>query len=227
MTLNLWRQYRWPERLPAVARVIKGRQPDVVVLQEVQLDWRKSPLNQVEQLNRLLHFPYSLFIPSAQHNPQKGSLAVPPAQLGHGILSRFPVKRVEQLFLSQTKGESQRILLNFDVELAGERYPFSSIQFSDSPAGAEANLKEVLAMLALQGERRILAGGFNVVDLEKYRELYSKEYVASPEYFTYQSYPSEKTSLDHLLLPREYRFSSFECVPEKVSGHRALVARVE
>ena len=45
MTLNLWGYEQWDNRKDAVLSLINRQSPDVIALQEVQLDMKKSPVS--------------------------------------------------------------------------------------------------------------------------------------------------------------------------------------
>ena len=55
MTLNLWGYEQWDNRKDAVLSLINRQSPDVIALQEVQLDMKKSPVSQAS---------YRRFVPS-------------------------------------------------------------------------------------------------------------------------------------------------------------------
>ena len=41
------------------------------------------------------------------------------------------------------------------------------------------------------------------------------------------SYPIRKWTLDYVLIPKKYKFKSFECMGKGLSDHKALVTEVE
>ena len=185
-------------------------------------------MNQVAELNELLGYPYAVFAPTGLRHKQRGEAVVPPSQLGHGVLSQYPIIGLEQLFLTQAEGDADiRTLLNVDIKTPeGVRY-FSSIHFSNSDSGSVAHFREMLSMLKLSGKPRVLAGDFNIFNLSQLKNEYGAEYSSSADVFSYISYPERQGTLDYILLPKGCIFSAFECVDEPLSDHRALVADVE
>lgn len=228
LTLNIWRMYEWDQRMPLVVDFIQKNHPDVIMFQEAQLDWRISPLNQVEQLNAKLNYPYSVFSPTNLRNSERGEVVDPPSQFGHGILSKYPITSLEQLLLTQLPGDKdRRTLLNFDIETKNGNQYLSSVHFSNSDAWAEAHFKETMAYLRKSGKSRILAGDFNIFNLSNYRNVYTHSYNSTADAFDYKSYPDRDGTLDYILIPKAYSFKSFVCANEPLSDHRALLAEID
>ncbi|HWD83663.1 MAG TPA: endonuclease/exonuclease/phosphatase family protein [Kribbella sp.] len=93
MTWNVWGRFgdRWLRRQRAIAETVRGQRPDFVALQET---WRSDAGAQTGQLGLELGMT-PVFAPSRMPpDPDPG------VQLGLGILSRFPLRDVEQHPLS-------------------------------------------------------------------------------------------------------------------------------
>ncbi len=60
MTLNLWGYEQWDNRKDAVLSLINRQSPDVIALQEVQLDMKKSPVSQASFLAEKELYPYTI-----------------------------------------------------------------------------------------------------------------------------------------------------------------------
>ena len=80
-----------------------------------------------------------------------------------------------------------------------------------------------LLRIVSRNQNPIFAGDFNLYDLVKYRDKLS-EYDVSSEQLSYGSYPKDKSRLDYIVSPKEYRMTNIACPNDYVSDHRALIA---
>jgi endonuclease/exonuclease/phosphatase family metal-dependent hydrolase len=93
MTWNVWGRFgdRWLRRQRAIAETVRARRPDFVALQET---WRCDGQAQADLLGFELGMT-SAFAPSRMPRDPD-----PDVRLGLGILSRFPLREIEQHTLS-------------------------------------------------------------------------------------------------------------------------------
>ncbi|MFV0432057.1 MAG: endonuclease/exonuclease/phosphatase family protein, partial [Alphaproteobacteria bacterium] len=98
--------------LAAIARVINGANPDVVMLQEVDKNTGRNDYfgNQAKELGELTKMN-SLFFPAISY--KKGYYGV-------AVLSRYPLYSSELHRLPKEKGEEQRVLGTAWADLPGE-----------------------------------------------------------------------------------------------------------
>jgi endonuclease/exonuclease/phosphatase family metal-dependent hydrolase len=47
------------------------------------------------------------------------------------------------------------------------------------------------------------------------------------KYKRYLSYPPANYTLDYILIPKKFKFKSFDCLGENLSDHKALVAEIK
>ncbi|HEX6258833.1 MAG TPA: hypothetical protein VFZ48_05115, partial [Candidatus Saccharimonadales bacterium] len=83
-------------------------------------------------------------------------------------------------------------------------------------------LRELIAIFASRKEERIIAGDFNIPQLENEKESYTENYTSSIDFKKYVSFPSENITLDYVLIPKQFTFDSLE-VHEGLSDHNVLV----
>ena len=92
LSLNLWRYYDWENRFENIVNSILEKEPDVIFLQEVQLDKEKSLFSQVEILKKELgEYKYSIFSTIVIKTHQRGKELKNPIQHGMAILSKYPI----------------------------------------------------------------------------------------------------------------------------------------
>lgn len=223
-SLNLAGYLEWERRLPAIVSYVNDEQPDILLLQEVKFDPAESGFCQSTLLNKQFAQPYKYEQTSVTryHRPE-GDNAY---REGLAVLSRHPIVKSEALVLIKNDAdEHTRIIQNIDIEIDAEVIPLTNVHFSNNKY-ADDQFKELLNILDVRKEKRILCGDFNIFDLEEYKSLYADGYIASTEIKKYISFPDEDLTLDYMLLPRNYRYVSLDLTPG-LSDHAALTFRIE
>lgn len=216
----------WPKREQNLIQLFLEESPNIIILQEAVRDTSTSSLSQVEILNKKLSYPYSYFKQGfintlSEKTPRQDF------QIGYGIISRHPISNFEQTWLRQDlEDRHKRSILNFDMIADGVKIAFTNVHFSPKTNFAEAHLKETLSLTFKKIKKPIILGDFNLFSLEHFKKSYSDYYTASSEKYFYVSYPEQNTTLDYILLPKEYRFIGVSCPDVFVSDHRALFATV-
>lgn len=224
ISLNLAGFKDWELREQRIVDYIAGENPDVILLQEVKYDARKSAYGQSMVLNRLLPtpFPFSQTTISKFYQPSHGDAY----REGLAVLSKFPIVSSEVLVLTkQPDDKHTRIVQNIDIEVDGQMVLLSNIHLSNNAYSVD-QLAELMTLLKSRNEKRIIAGDFNVFHLEDVRDIYAEDYTASVEFKKYVSFPSEDRTLDYVLTPKETSFVSLD-TQEGLSDHSALSFMVE
>ncbi len=227
LTLNLWRYYDFDIRLPNIIKAIQDNQPDVVCLQEVQIDPSVSPFSQVEILKeKLPEYKYSIHSTIYLKDSQRGKKLEKPVQHGMAMLSKYPIVNSFEFFVTPNEGEAEpRSILCFDVEIGSGVFKFANIHFANREDWAKNQLEEFLGFLNSRGEKRILAGDFNMFKLPEYDAL--SGYKLSYDYKSYESYPKDGGCLDYVAIPDEFSFTKGELLEEYLSDHKGLLANIE
>lgn len=230
LTLNLWRYYDFDVRLPNVIKSIQDNQPDIVFLQEVQIDPSISPFSQVETLKeKLPEYTYSIHSTIYLKDSQRGQKLEKPIQHGMAVLSKYPIVNSFEFFVTPNDGEVEpRSMLCFDAEIGQAVFKFANIHFANKEDRAKNQLEEFLEFLKSRGEKRILAGDFNMFKLPEYDALsgYKLSYDYKP-YESYQSYPKDNGCLDYVAIPDKFSFSKVELLEEYLSDHKGLLVNFE
>ena len=221
-TLNLQGFVNWSQHKPAVLEYFQNEQPDVIFFQEAVYLPEVSIYNQVQELNQDLHY---LFEHSNVTRLQVGK-DYPVFREGLAVLSKYPVVKSDAIILKQAAGdEHNRIIQMVDLFVDGSIVKFANIHFSlmEIADFATPHLQETLEIIASRGEKRIIAGDFNISDLQSTAHLWQDHYTASTT-TPYVSFPADNKTIDYILIPNEYAFESVTATPNALTDHCAVTA---
>lgn len=227
-TLNLWRYYDFDSRKPKIIKFLKKNDPDIIFLQEVQINQEFSPLSQVELIKKFLpNYKYSIHSTIYLKHFERGKRLKVPVQHGMAILSKYPILNSFEYFLAQENNESEpRSILCFDVDIKEKSYYFANIHFTNKEQTAKNELVEFLKFIHSRGEKRILAGDFNLFDLPKYSDIYVG-YRLSYNFKNYLSYPNDNGCLDYVLMPDNFEFKDLELSGPGLSDHKGVFVKIQ
>ncbi len=220
ISLNIAGFKDWDLRKQKIVNFLNYENADIILLQEVRFDALISEYGQSTQLNQALSetLPFTHTVISQFYQPSVG----PAYREGLAILSKYPIAHSEALALFKQKDDKHpRIVQNTDIIINKQIVRITNIHLSNNQYSIE-QLRELLDIIKSRKEKRIIVGDFNIFDLEKEYELYSDDYTASSEFSNYISFPIKNQTLDYVLMPNEYSFTSFETC-EGLSDHNALV----
>ena len=224
-SLNLQEFKNWQSRHPVIIDYLQTESPDIILFQEVVFLPDTSPYNQAQVLNQTLGYvseqsAVTRLQPSHVHETYREGLAV---------LSRHPVVKSDTIILRQAAGdEHNRIVQFLDIDVNGSILKIANIHFSitDVTDFATAHLEETLEILRSRGEKRIIAGDFNLSYLEESIGLWGGEYQSSADQ-PYVTFPRLNKRVDYFLIPKEYSFRNISTSGDGLSDHRALTADIE
>ncbi len=226
-TLNLWRYYDFDLRFPKIIRELKEKQPDVIFLQEVQIDKTKSPFSQVELIKKeLSEYIYSLHSTIYLKTNQRNEKLVVPIQHGMAVLSKYPIVNSFEYYLPLQEGnEEPRSILCCDIDINGVVRKFANIHFTNNEEMAKDQIGDFLGFIKSRNEERIMVGDFNMFHLYEYKSLL-KGYKLSYDYKKYISYPKDNGTLDYILIPESCEFESLELINEDLSDHKGIFIKI-
>lgn len=223
-TLNLQGFDNWEVREAAILAHLESESPDVVLFQEAVFLPEISPYNQAQLLNTRLKYPYEHSVISRLQTGHDH----PVYREGLAVLSRYPIARSDALSLTRARGdEHQRIVQLFDISFDEHVVKLANVHFSitDNFDFATPHLQETLAILRARGEQRIIAGDFNLNNLDASSHLWQDDYVASTV-FDYVSFPDEHKRIDYFLVPNSYSLSTITTSGNNLSDRRAVTATI-
>lgn len=150
--------------LERTADVIEQSGSDIVGLQEVDRFFteRSSFIDQVEWLSRRLGM-YAGYGPNLDLDPTEPER--PRRQYGNAILSKYPIKYVENHLLTEVASpiahSEQRGILETVIEVDGVYLNFYNTHLSLKDEELKVNIDEILALLSKSRFPKILTGDFN------------------------------------------------------------------
>lgn len=218
-SLNLAGYKHWPEREPSIVAYLEAANSDVVFLQEVKFNSEYSSHSQSKYLNSKLSapYPYTQASVSRYYIQSDGS----ESREGLAVLSKYPIVNSETLVLTkQPDDKHTRIIQKVDILIDERIVTFTNVHFSNNEYSI-GQLAETLRILKDADTKSIVVGDFNIFDIEAVSDLYASDYTVSTNFSQYISFPSENVTLDYVLMPREYAFTSLN-IGEKLSDHNAL-----
>lgn len=224
-TLNLQGFSDWQRREPAIVAYLQETQPDFILFQEVVYLPDTSAYNQVQLLNHALHYPFE----HTSITRLQVGLEVETYREGLGVLSKHPVSKTDTIVLKKAPDdEHNRIVQLLDIRYKDTTVKLANVHFSltDTTDFATAHLAETLDILARRGEKRIIAGDFNLADLSATQRLWQDNYSASTQ-FDYISFPSEEKRIDYFLIPKICKIQTITTSDNDLSDHRALTAEIQ
>ena len=227
--LNLWNYTNWKERELKILEIIKKQNPDVITLQEVRDDiqFNKKRDNQAKQLNRELNYPYYAFYPVTDKQKERPEKYKNYCIDGTAVLSKFPILKVERKKLQKHK-QDRYTCGNLYAKIKAEKIiDLIVVHFSNSNYFSLLHLLETLKDVKKRGIKPIIIGDFNIIDSYVLHELTENEFYSSLKFKKYISYPTKNETLDYVLIPKKFKFRSFECLTDNLSDHRALVVKIK
>ena len=229
VTLNLWRYYDWPDRRRNVLEFIAKNNPDIIALQEVQLNKSFSELSQAEDIAKSAGYKYHVFSPTMKKTDQidlNGDFTQE-AEHGLAIISKYPITSSESYLLQKhPQDKEKRTVLFCDIQIQDTILRLCNVHFSNRTIYSDLHIKELMDVIKGKKHKPIILGDFNIYDLSPYKLNILDGYKSSRDFSSYTSYPKDDGSLDYVLLPDSYSFEKISCPAIYLSDHRPVVAEI-
>lgn len=222
-SFNLAGYREWDDREPRITSFIDAVKPDVICFQEVMFDGEHAPYAQSKVINSKLTEPY------LYHHASVSRFYLEPDGSGRreglGVLSRYAINDSEIIALPKRPDDIHyRIVQKLSLTVLDKVVHLANVHFSDSLYAAE-QLEETLEIMEQRQEKCIIVGDYNIYDSNVVSRLSAPLYTASTNFAQYISYPSEGATLDYVLAPNDFEFSSLR-VDEGLSDHNVLTVEV-
>jgi len=230
MTLNMWGYFDWKKRKDTLNAVVDDQSPDIVALQEVQLNTQFSHSSQVEVLAKNLGYTYFAYSPVWGRTDHMHWDEHKETRLSHGLgfMSKYPIISVESYFLLQQPDHDEPYNMQLiELDIDGDRQLFCNVHFGNSDNWSELHLRETMKLCKDRNITPILLGDFNNFNLEQFKTDILKDYFISTEIASYKSMPKDNGTLDYIVVPKGIQMSAVECLHTYVSDHRALIADLD
>lgn len=225
LNLNLWNYNNFEERKPKIIDFLQKQNPDIITFQEVRDDrqYNKRGEDQSKQINSFLNYPSLKFVKTMDVNKVNKKKGEPTCFEGLATLSKYPIVKSKKFKLKQQPGDKfTRAILwtKFkDIDIF-------NVHYSPNDLFSKLHLEETLSIAEDLNIHPIIIGDFNIRYPNILEEVIGDEYVSSRSIREYISYPSEKYTLDYILIPREIHIESFLCVGKDISDHKALILEI-
>jgi endonuclease/exonuclease/phosphatase family metal-dependent hydrolase len=229
LNLNIWNYNDWGKRKPKILSFIRKNKPDIIALQEVRDDakFNKKGDNQAKQINRELNYPYYAFYPVTDKQKERPEKYKNYCIEGTAVLSKFPIIKIERKKLEKHK-DDRYTCGNLYVKIKAEKtIDLIVVHFSNSNYFSLLHLLETLKEIKKKKINPIIVGDFNIIDSYVLHDLTEGEYKSSLKFKKYISYPPANYTLDYILIPKNFKFKSFQCLGDDLSDHKALLAEIE
>lgn len=230
MTLNLWAYFDWGNRKDNLISVLKDESPDVVTLQEVQINTYFSNVSQVEDLAGQLGYTYYAYSPVWGRTDYMHYDEHKDTRLSHGLgfMSKYPIVSIESYFLKQQPDHDEPYNVQFVMlDINGSNQLVCNVHFGNSDTWSDLHLKELMQLCHDRNIQPILLGDFNNFNLEKYKAELLKDHTISTEIEEYESMPKNQGTLDYIVVPKNSELSNINCIQDYISDHRAVTATIE
>lgn len=209
--------------LERTASVIRRLNPDIVALQEVDMNAERSgSVDEPSELSRLTGLQHHAFGPFFEF--QGG-------EYGMAILSRFPIRASKNLRLPD--GAEPRTSLVADVELApGETLTIADVHFYRSEPERLAQATKLLNHLKNSAGEVVVAGDFNSQPGSAVLKLFESDWKIpdkGKDAFTFSSdQPDREIDFAMVRMNSKWSVQSIDVIEEPlVSDHRPLVLELE
>ncbi|TWT39216.1 endonuclease/exonuclease/phosphatase family protein [Blastopirellula retiformator] len=211
--------------LPRIAKVIKSAAPDVVLLQEVDRHVARSGnIDQAVEIGRL----------TGMHVAFGGNLKIREGDYGNAILSRYPLRDVENRQLPNSNGGEPRGVLSVVVTVPnaeGEQdCRILATHFDHRPAPVDrlASVDDIEQWLSTENRLVVLGGDFNATQVSSVLEQIRKSWrlaVDGQKPTFPATTPSRQIDFISYRSPAPIQVSEVRVLDEAVaSDHRPILA---
>lgn len=208
------------------ASVIRGVQPDFVVLNEVRSHTQDvGDVNQAWELGRLTGY-YPVF---------GRSIDVSGGEYGNALLTRLPLLESEVVHIPDPVRESDktwyehRTVLRAVLEADGQRITVLGSHFGLAPEEARSAVDTVLSLVESSETPLILMGDFNLrPDDVILRPLMDALIDTAEGHESPKTFPSDQPheKIDYIFVSKAVKVLSLESQNTQMSDHRPLIARL-
>ncbi len=231
MTLNLWGYNDWSSRESNILALIKKIDPDIITLQEVEIDSTYSELSQSENIAKICGYEYHVFKPAFTRESSFEQKNTSDRIVTHGlaVLSKYPIISSQSYRLRKQRDFNEpciALITNIDVD--GHILDLWNIHLANTDKHSDLHIRELMLLCSSRSRTPIIQGDFNIYNLDDYSKNILSKYCLSSEKLKYISMPKDNGTLDYIIIPvTKYKFEKVSCPTDYVSDHMAIVAFIE
>ena len=202
------------EGLDTVAEAIREVSPDIIGLEEVDVNCERSGfVDEPKELSRLAGYPYYAF---------SKAINLGDGEYGTAILSRYPIESFEVIPLESGNGED-RTLGHAVISIANQKVDVFVTHLSFEDRSLRIEQMDTISDNLGNSKHYILLGDFNSFDLEDVMYLGGFYYVNRPDrrYTTFRRYD---LAIDNIIVSRSFTELSSALSDRECSDHKLLYA---
>jgi len=237
LTINIWRYYKWDQRKEELIRFLKEQDADIIFLQEAAYDDRlKSKFkNQVDEINKELNYEGQTFSKMTKMAKWHQEPIDWDMWYGFGILSKFPINESDLVILPHINKNKNYGFLHTTLETPLGTIDLINVHFENTDEGSKEHLKQTLEWCREKSIQPLIAGDFNMFNLNNLFDLAKEEYQISYKVKPYFSFMPTKFSnnkgpvtLDHVLVYKsKFTIEDVNCISNEISDHNPVIALVK
>ncbi len=206
------------EKISEIAEDIQKYSPDVVCVQEIDMNVSRSGKRDVlKELADNVQMNYCFF----------PAIRLQGGTYGVGILSAYPLENCSLQPLDVRKGDEERVLASAEITVNGQTVHIynTHLSFEDS----QTRLQQIQAVntVLVQNTPFILTGDFNAESFEEFSNL-SGVNAANTEETPYQTYIGDDDtvfrSIDNIFVSDNFEMKEVTLGDTSASDHKPLIA---
>lgn len=221
-TYNIKAGYYHHDTMDQIAQLLIDESPDIVGLQEVDLNGKRDGAAKRDQMKYLAekagyqyyHFAPAVSLSNTKVVPTAEQLASKTNLYGHGILSKYPIKFDKTIYpAAQVENAELRTVDRYEITVGDKVIAFYNSHLNGTIANAQ--YKEIQNDYMAYDEYAIFMGDMNAVP-SKLTDLNADRFELLTDYDPY-----DKTPIDHIIVSND-TFAWYSDTVNEVSGVTAF-----
>ena len=205
------------EGLDKIAEAIKDISPDIIGLEEVDVNCERSGyIDETKEISELAGYEYYAF---------SKAISLGDGEYGTAILSRYPIESFEVIPLDSGSGED-RSLGHAVIDLNGLKIDAFVTHLSWENSNLRINQMKDIAGILEDCDRYVLMGDFNCFNIDDFKYLGGYYYVNRPDrkYTTFYRYDM---AIDNIVVNEGFTETDSGVSDKECSDHKLLYAVFE
>ncbi|MDD5012568.1 MAG: endonuclease/exonuclease/phosphatase family protein [Candidatus Nanoarchaeia archaeon] len=235
ITLNVWRYYEWETRKQKLLNFLRKENADIIFFQEVASSEKSKWENQIDEINEKLKYPYSSYSNMAHmtkwHEKPINYLMF----YGLGFISKYRIKKSEFVKLKPVLKNKDFGFLHLVIETSKGDIDLIDVHFENTDKGAKKQLKETIKWIKQKNISPIIAGDFNMKNINDLIKILGKDYEIScliKPYFSFMptefSNNKEPITLDYIVVKKnKFKIEEIKCIEDSPSDHKPIIAEIK
>lgn len=207
------------ERISEIAEDIQKHSPDVICVQEIDMNVSRSGKRDVlKELAEKLQMNYCFF----------PAIRLQGGTYGVGILSVYPLENCSLQPLDVRKGDENRVLASAEITVNGQTVHIYNTHLSFEDTQTRLQQIKALNTVISQNTPFILTGDFNAESFQEFSDL-SGVHAANTKDAPYQTYIGDDAdtvfrSIDNIFVSDNFEMKEVTLGDTTVSDHQPLIA---